>query len=60
MKRYAEAHHLTVDEVIDRSLRLLEQLEGGEIHPDVEAISGLVPPEVDAAVEHRAHRQRQP
>lgn len=60
VKRYAEAHHLTVDEVIDRSLRLLERLEEGEIHPDVKAISGLVPPEVDAVAEHKTHRQHQP
>jgi hypothetical protein len=51
-KEYAQAHRITVTELIDRFLR---SLRGGTstIHPEVEKISGLVPATVDARAEYR-------
>ena len=53
-KKYARAHRITVTELIDRYLRSLRG-GTGEVHPEVEKISGLVPPEVDAKAEYRKH-----
>ena len=53
-KRYAQAHRMTVTELIDRYLRSL-QGESGTIHPEVEKISGLIPANVDARAEYREH-----
>jgi hypothetical protein len=53
-KEYAQAHRLTVAELIDRYLRSLRG-GSGAIHPEVERISGLVPREVDARAEYREH-----
>ncbi len=58
VKAYATKHKVSVDEVIDRSLKLLQRIEEGHIHPDVLAISGLVPADVDAEVEYRDHLLR--
>jgi Family of unknown function (DUF6364) len=56
-KRYARAHRITVTELLDRYLRSL-QSGPGAIHQEVEKISGLIPPDVDARVEHRDHLVR--
>ncbi|MFP3939869.1 MAG: DUF6364 family protein [Thermoanaerobaculia bacterium] len=49
VKRYAADHDLTVTDVLNRYLtRLREGAEGRPVHPSVERISGLVPPDVDA------------
>lgn len=53
-KQYAEAHRITVTELIDRYLRSLRS-GSGAIHPEVERISGLIPSEVDAVGEYREH-----
>jgi hypothetical protein len=53
-REYAEAHGITVTELIDRYLRSL-QGQKGQIHPAVEKISGLIPPDVDARAEYREH-----
>lgn len=59
-KRYAEAHRITVTELIGRYLRLL-QSGTGTIHREVESISGMIPAEVNARAERledtlRKHR----
>jgi hypothetical protein len=56
-KQYAEAHRITVTELIDRYLRSL-QAGTGAIRHEVEAISGLVPADVDARAEHQEHLLR--
>ena len=56
-KRYAEAHRITVTELIDRYLRSL-QTGTRAIHQEVERIAGLIPPEVDARAEYREHSRR--
>jgi hypothetical protein len=52
---YAKAHGLSVTEVIDRYLRRLRTLERYKPSPELEAITGLVPPEIDAEAAYRRH-----
>lgn len=54
-KRYARAHRLTLTELIDRHFRRLRSQEEKEIHPEVEKISGLVAPGIDAQAEYHEH-----
>ena len=54
-KRYARAHRITLTELIDRHFRRLRSQEKGEIHPEVEKISGLVASDVDAEAEYHEH-----
>jgi hypothetical protein len=54
-KQYAQAHRITVTELIDRYLRSLQTRGGAAIHPAVEKISGLIPADVDAISEYREH-----
>ena len=54
-KAYAKAHGITVTEFIDRLLRRMRNLERTSPHPEVEAISGLVPPDVDVQSEYHQH-----
>ena len=56
-KAYAKAHGLTVTEVIDRYLRRLRAVTAGERSPELDAITGLVPADVDAEEEYRRHEQ---
>ena len=56
-KRYSEAHRITVTELIGRYLRSL-RTGTRPIHPEVERIAGLVPPEVDIRVEYGEHLRR--
>ncbi len=55
-KAYAQAHGVTVTEVIDRYLRRMRTLESRATPgPEVEAISGLVPSDVDVEAEYLNH-----
>jgi hypothetical protein len=47
-KKYAQEHRITVTELIDRYLQRLQGGQSVAIHPAVEKISGLVPPDIDA------------
>jgi hypothetical protein len=53
-KQYAAAHRVTMTELVDRYFRALQGV-AGPIHPDVERISGLVPPDVDVQAEYQEH-----
>ena len=53
-RQYAQAHRITVTELIGRYLRSLRG-GAGAIHPEVEKITGLIPSDVDANVEYREH-----
>ncbi|HET7371015.1 MAG TPA: DUF6364 family protein [Gammaproteobacteria bacterium] len=55
VKSYAAEHGLTVTEVIDRYLRRMRTLERRSPSPELEAVTGLVPRDVDAEGEHRRH-----
>jgi hypothetical protein len=60
-KQYAQEHRVTVAELFDRYLRRLQEASGATIHPEVERISGLVPPDVDAKelyLDHLARKHR--
>lgn len=52
VEQAAQAHRVTVTEMIGRYLRSLRGRTGA-IHLEVETISGLIPPEVDARAEYR-------
>ena len=58
VEAYAKAHQLSVDTVVDRSIQLLRQAASAEIHPEVRTMSGIIPAEVDAESEHKAHLLR--
>ncbi|HLX09952.1 MAG TPA: DUF6364 family protein [Thermoanaerobaculia bacterium] len=53
-KQYAQEHRITVTELIDRYLRCL-RVGTAAIRPEVEDISGLIPPAVSARAEYREH-----
>ncbi|HWN43448.1 MAG TPA: DUF6364 family protein [Thermoanaerobaculia bacterium] len=57
-KQYALEHRVTVAELFDRYLRRLQGASGATIHPEVEKISGLVPPDVDAKESYMDHLAR--
>lgn len=54
-KAYAKAHGLTVTEVIDRYLRRIRSLDERSPSPALDAITGLVPREINAEEEYRRH-----
>lgn len=56
-KQYAQAHRITVSELIARYLRSL-QTGARAIHQEVERIAGLIPPNLDARAEYREHSRR--
>lgn len=58
VKQYAKDHGVTVTEVIDRYLRRMRELESHTPSPALEAISGLVPADIDARTEYREHQLR--
>lgn len=58
LKAYAQEHGLTVDEVIQRFVESLRGPDDEDIHPEVQAISGLVPSDVDAEEEYGRYQLR--
>lgn len=56
-KAYAKAHGLSVTEVIDRYLRRMRALDQYSPGPELEAITGLIPGDVDVEAEYRRHVQ---
>lgn len=58
LEAYAREHDLTVDEVVHRFVQSLQDASTEDIHPDVQAITGLVPTDVDAVQEYRRHQLR--
>lgn len=55
-KDYARGHGITVTEFIDRYLRRMRALEGYTPAAELEAITGLVPVDVDVEAEYRRHQ----
>lgn len=53
-KAYARQHGLTVTELVDRHLRTLGR-SGSPDAPAIAEITGLIPAEIDARAEYRAH-----
>ena len=56
VKRYAKANGLSVTEVIDRYLRRMRLLDKEVLPPALDEITGLLPADMDIAVEVRDHR----
>lgn len=54
-KQYAQEHRVTVAELFDRYLRRLQEASGAAIHPEVEKISGIIPPDADAREAYLDH-----
>ncbi len=57
-KKYAREHGITVTEVIDRYLRQMRELENYRPSTALEAVTGLLPPEINAEKEFRDHRMQ--
>lgn len=55
LEKYANEHGLTTAEVVGRYLQRLRTGAQPAIHPEVAALSGLVPPEADAEIEYHRH-----
>ncbi|MCZ7597088.1 MAG: hypothetical protein M5U09_04090 [Gammaproteobacteria bacterium] len=55
---HASAHDMTVAELIGRYLGVLQSMETRAVAPEVEAIAGLVPADVEAENEYREHVTR--
>jgi hypothetical protein len=56
VKAYAKTHGLSVTQVIDRYLRRMRALDEKAPRPELDAITGLVPPDIDAEAEFRHHQ----
>lgn len=56
-KRYAKANGMTVTEVIDRHLRRMRALEQYSPSAALDAITGLIPDDIDAREEYRVHQR---
>lgn len=54
-KVYAKAHGLSMTEVIDRHLRRLRALERHTPSAELDAITGLLPADLDAEQAYRDH-----
>lgn len=55
LRRYARAHRLTITEVIDRHLRRMRTLEVEQLSPELDAITGLVPSDIDTESVYKDH-----
>ena len=55
VKDYARKHGLSVTEVIGRHLRRMESSAHRQPSPELDAITGLVPPDIDAEEAYRRH-----
>ena len=55
LESYARRHGLTVAEVVGRYLHRLKSDAQPSIHPEVTALTGLVPPDLDPATEYHRH-----
>lgn len=58
LEAYAREYDLTVEEVVQRLVASLRRTDEENIHPEVRAITGLVPSDVDAEETYRQHQLR--
>lgn len=58
LEAYAREQGLTVDEVLQRSVASLRDTDADDIYPEVRAITGLVPSNVDAKDDYGRHQLR--
>jgi hypothetical protein len=60
-KQYAKVHGITVTELVDRYFRQLQailDIPEQTIHPEVEKITGILPPEVNVQTEYGDYLER--
>jgi len=57
-KSYAKRSGFSLTALVSRYLARLQSLTKGEVPHEIKTIAGLVPPEVNARAEYRAHRAR--
>ena len=55
LQAYAKAHGTTVAELMARYSQALRGAPPRPIHPDVQKITGIIPPEVDAKEAYTQH-----
>ncbi len=55
LQRYAEEHHTTLSELLVQLARRLSPPDARPLHPDIVALTGLVPAMVDAEAAFREH-----
>jgi len=54
-KAYAKAHGISVTEMIDRYLRQMRAMEEYSPSPELDAMTGLLPADLDAESAYRDH-----
>lgn len=54
-KKYAEGHGISVNDLIDSYIRRLQSPPGGGVSAELDAITGLLPSDVDVESEYRQH-----
>lgn len=47
-KEYAARHGMTMTQLIDRYLKVLQRRPEGQLHPDIVRFSGILPENIDA------------
>jgi hypothetical protein len=47
-KEYAARHGMTMTQLIDRYLKVLQRCPEGKLHPDIVRFSGIIPENIDA------------
>lgn len=58
IKAYARTHGITVTEVIDRFLRRMRAMDEHSPSHELEEVTGILPPDIDAEAEYRDHLVR--
>ena len=61
LEAYAQAHGATVAEVVGGLVNALKHPRGLAIHPDIEGLKGLIPPDLDvpgAYLDHIIEKHR--
>lgn len=56
-KEYAKNHGISLTELIDRYFEHLQQSTQGQLHPEVQKITGLIPQSVDIREEYLEYIQ---
>jgi hypothetical protein len=52
LKDYAQQDHLTISEFVDRLIQQFQRTKEYSLHPEIEAISGILPSDLDAKQEY--------
>jgi len=47
LKKYARMNKISVSNLIDRWIKILKAKSKPTIHPDIEKLTGIIPPDID-------------